>query len=709
MDEEPTKVAEELPPFPDGLLSWAGHRSGGVRKPFLASSGRPVGRRLETPLLTRLRGWVDDLVEGRVGVTGTLLLVGGPGNGKTDAIESCIEFFDQKIAAGGVIVEAFARQFRESGALPPRKVVVDLSSLGISLPPRLRTSIELVQDATERDPQSGSSAEELLRDELASRLDPDNPTIYLCCVNRGILAHAATIAYNHAAASEVAAIVTKITRAVASGPEAPQCWPLEGYNHVAVWPMDVESLVDSRGEETVAHQIFGVALDKERWVGDCPAGSRCPFCWNRRTLSRRETLDALVRQLRFYELASGKRWTFRDLFSLVPHVLVGDASELRIKDKGFSPCEWAARQLELAENAPEGSTDRAYALYLLVSRLYHHRLFSRWPGLDSGSHRTAKPVLASGSIHPGVRATRDFFRYLARRANLKSSGSADIGEILDGPFSNWLDPALSSGGEKLLHKSSGEVYSIGEIEELFSLSVREGMEVAKSQLAPLERDLLEMLAMADDGLIDENFPRNDSPSVRLLRGSLRQFAARLAKRSLGARQGVCQFLSAFTKYASVLEGGRDLESVRRQMSRLLHGDDNSFSASLVTTFGQPVAGRSREIRLLTRKVRVREVRRENTQGRPRDSLPYLQVGETTVPMTFPLFEALEAVDAGLHEASLPAEIFTLLNGVKSLVSGQLVRDESMLEDDARIVFGSQTHVEIEILDRDFRIIEHEGT
>ena len=144
------------------------------------------------------------------------------------------------------------------------------------------------------------------------------------------------------------------------------------------------------------------------------------------------------------------------------------------------------------------------------------------------------------------------------------------------------------------------------------------------------------------------------------------------------------------------------------MSRLLHGDDNSFSASLVTTFGQPVASRSREIRLLTRKVRVRELRREKTLGRPRDSLPYLQVGETTVPMTFPLFEALEEVDAGLHEASLPAEIFTLLNGVKSLVSGQLVRDESMLEDDARIVFGAATE-KVEVLGLDYRIIEGEGT
>jgi hypothetical protein len=214
------------------------------------------------------------------------------------------------------------------------------------------------------------------------------------------------------------------------------------------------------------------------------------------------------------------------------------------------------------------------------------------------------------------------------------------------------------------------------------------------------------LARADEELVDENFPRNDSHHVRLLQGSVRQFAARLAKRSLGVRQGVCLHFSAFKDYAAIIEGGRDFNSVRRQMTRLLHGDDNCFSASLVTTFGQPVARRNREIKLLTRKVRVKEIRREDSSSRPRDSVPYLQVAETTVPMTFPLFKALEEVDSGLHEASLPAEIFTLLNGVKALVSGRLVRDELMLEDDARIVFGAVPE-EVEILDGEFRITERE--
>ena len=705
-DNAQENQAAEL--YPAGLLSWAGHRSGGVRKPFLSTSGRPTGNRLETPLLKRMGAWIDDLVSGVNSAPRSLLLVGGPGNGKTDAIESCIELFDKRLDARGAIFEAFSRQFSEVKGAPPRRVLVDLRTLEIDLPEHLKTSITLVQDATEGDPNK-ASAEELLLAELADRLEPSESTIYLCCVNRGILAHAATIAHGHPRGDEVDSLVTQITRAVTSGPEPLQCWPLDGYDHVAVWPMDVESLVDANAEETtVAHQIFRVALDERRWVTNCKAGPRCPFCWNRRTLSRKDTLDALIQQLRFYELASGKRWTFRDLFSLVPYLLVGDASELRIKDKEYLPCEWAAKQLEFAENAHQESSERAYAPYLLVSRLFHHRLYGRWPSLDSGAHRKAKGILRDSVVKSGLQSARNFFRYLSRRANLTSTAESDIGEILEHPVSDCLDPALASGREEILRKSGGDAYSSSDIEELFSLSVREGLEVTKSQLAPLESDLLVSLARADEELVDENFSRNDSHHVRLLQGSVRQFAARLAKRSLGARQGVCLHFSAFKDYAAIIEGGRDFSSVRRQMTRLLHGDDNCFSASLVTTFGQPVARRNREIKLMTRKVRVKEIRREESSSRPRDSLPYLQVAETTVPMTFPLFKALEEVDSGLHEASLPAEIFTLLNGVKSLVSGRLVRDESMLEDDARIVFGA-VHEEVEILDGEFRITEREIT
>ncbi len=59
MAVEPTisssDIAKGTSLFPAGLLDWAGHRGGGVRRLFDENSGRPAGEVIETMLLARLR------------------------------------------------------------------------------------------------------------------------------------------------------------------------------------------------------------------------------------------------------------------------------------------------------------------------------------------------------------------------------------------------------------------------------------------------------------------------------------------------------------------------------------------------------------------------------------------------------------------------------------------------------------------------------
>ena len=163
--------------FPEGLARWSGHRDGGVRKPFKHDSGRPTGLQIETPLVKRLNDWVHGLVSGD-DVPRVLLLVGGPGNGKTDAVEGCIESFDVALGANGSLVNAFAEKYDVSdGMLPPRKAVVDLSTIQGNIPSHIQTSISLVQDATEGDSSQNESPEELLLNELDTLLNPDHTGI----------------------------------------------------------------------------------------------------------------------------------------------------------------------------------------------------------------------------------------------------------------------------------------------------------------------------------------------------------------------------------------------------------------------------------------------------------------------------------------------------------------------------------------------------
>ena len=682
--------------FPEGLEKWAGHRDGGVRRPFNKDSGRPTGQQIETPLVKRLRGWVKDLVAGEK-VPRVLLLAGGPGNGKTDAVEGCIDIFDSEIGAEGRLSAAFAAQYDvEGGELPPRKAVVDLSSVKASLPTHLQTGISLVQDATEGDSSQSSRPEELLLHELDSLLNKDHSGIYLCCVNRGILARTAEIANDSGLHSSVSDLLNKVTQAVTSSPESPTCWPLDDYEDIALWPMDVESLVDGATSEdgrSVAHQIFEVALDEGKWKEPCALNTRCPFCRNRKLLSTGNALNSLVEILHFYELASGKRWTFRDIFSLVPYLLVGESSELEINGKLLSPCDWSAEQYRLATDGKPGSVERDRAPYLLMSHLYHHRLFPRWPSFNTGQHFNAKRELFKVSNNDsGLANAAGFFRFTMRAKYLATLVSGDVPVRVRDFLGPQLDPAMATGDEVLFTRDGGST-TVTDVEDCFSLSIGDGLDLVGSQLETLERDVLERLRLADESLMEDKFPRKRTKQARLLQSTLRQFASRLAKRSIGTKHGVCLNSHLFKHYLEATYDKKVIHDVRNGLKGLLNDSKNQFRAGLATTFGQPVAHRSRDVSLsIDQPITVNVAKKQSADGRPVDYLPYLLVDKHYIALTFDLFTALDEVNNGLHDASLPSEIYSLLDRVKSLVSGRVVRDESVLENDPKITLGSSKDV-----------------
>lgn len=89
--------AAQACPYPSGLLQWAGHHSGGARRLFDERSGRPTGNVLATNLLSRLRRWASSFGSSSDGSPRVVILVGGPGNGKTEAVESTLGWLDESL------------------------------------------------------------------------------------------------------------------------------------------------------------------------------------------------------------------------------------------------------------------------------------------------------------------------------------------------------------------------------------------------------------------------------------------------------------------------------------------------------------------------------------------------------------------------------------------------------------------------------------
>lgn len=686
---------QEKVPYPEGLINWSGAKKGGVRQPFQEDTGRPVKEQLVTPLVERLLSWVRSVVAGVSGTPSAILLVGGPGNGKTDAVEGAIENFDRLIGAEGKLVAKFASQYETlSGALPPRRAEVAFSGI-VPSDSGMSPVIRLVQDATEKDPaQPGETAESLLLKELREIRRGEYSGIYIGCVNRGILANTSALAIR-TNDTEMASFIANIVSAASGGVDAPACWPLSG-SSLALWPMDVDSLVAPRHSDpssTVAHRVLEKALADESWRPACDNKAECPFCQNKTLLASGKARDNLIKILYYYELASGKRWTFRDLYSLVSHLLIGEPGSLVIDNKSYAPCDWTAKLLQLEEKGG-GTLSGVRARYLLTSRLYHHRLFSNWPRLASGKHHEAYRAVFTGSKIPDQLDDNKFNKAKYHFGALKTLAEKDhnaISELLSGDFSTYLDPALLYGEQKFYSDKDGNIVTVNDVDEHFSLSVSDGLELVSNRLAPSERKLLAQLSEADEALMDQHHPNKISKQVRLLQSSLRQFAGRLAKRSLGLKYGVSKDVKLFADYAGLYQSDSQHENLEDLVEQLVNEDRRFFKIPLSTTFGQPVAHWDREVSLRVRSVKTSIEMFQGDISRPANRFPFIKVHNRYVPVTFALYKALVELEEGLDPASLPQEVFALFDEVKSVTAGQIARDRNFVDGNVELMIGQETY------------------
>ena len=680
--------------YPLAFINWSGSKQGGVRNPFKKNSGRPAGKKIETPLTIRLQRWVSELLNDDSGnIPRAILLVGGPGNGKTDAVEECINDFDKVINANGALIDRFSKQYAiQEGELPPRKSIVEFSDLWESKA-GVKAEIHLVQDATEKDTeQSHANPEKLLSDELISILNGEFQGIYISCINRGVLANASSLAHKEKN-KPLIELINELVKAASGGPSAPDSWPLEGQN-IAIWPMDVESLVSpvSGTSEAVMHQILHQALKDKLWQPACDNHAICPFCQNKLLLEEKEAQNNLVKLLHYYELCAGKRWTFRDLYSLVSYLFIGDQEELMIGKKLYSPCEWTAKQLDIISKERE-DLSFSKAPYLVMSKLYHHRLFSLWPKLNKGEHRKAKLAVLkkpkSSELYKEFCSTSNHFKALA---NLSNNDSNYIRKILSESFSHYLDPALLSGDVTFFEGNvNSEKINVTAsiIDERFGLSISDGLKLVSRRLSEIDKKVLKNLVLADEFLMEHNHSPLLSSQVRFLQASIRQYSSRLVKRSLGVKYGVCKSVDALIDYSKFHDDKKQIKNTERQIRGLIN-EHGHFSIPLSTTFGQPVAHRDRDISLLVSEIKPKMVKFYDGISKPKEYLPYISIHKgRCLPVTFNLFKSLREIEKGLNEASLPEEIFAMLDEVKSIIAGEIVRDEDYLDLSAKIKIGSK--------------------
>ena len=661
--------ATPSPRYPIGLVEWSGQH-GGVRKPFYDSSGRPCRVVIETPLLAKVRNWVRATVSDPLAPR-CLLLVGGPGNGKTEAVEALVRHLDDVLAADGKLVEDFTKTYSgEGGANIPR-----LASATLEANAGERMGICVVQDASVNDAaHPGMSAADLLVSDFAAYLEGSSSHVYVACVNRGILDEALTLATDKGSLP-VQKLLEATVRSVGQSPASPNCWPLEGFAHVSVWPMDVETLVWVRTEgaqASPAEQLFNHATDVTLWPeGACAAGDQCPFCRSRATLAKDVHRDNLLRILRWNELATGKRWSFRDLFSLASYVLAG-ASPQESGDT-VDPCAWAAKLVNLSQRTSGAKeSERLRAPFQIVAAQYEHALFGTWPRLGTRGLREEirELQLESDSGLMGLHYFLTSRREVAMTGTLEQQLEALV---------EALDPALADPSAAI-SLSNRDLHLGSEVDARFSHSIADGLKHVRRLLSPAEVRLVERLAESDEKLSNSDIRRRRPAVSKRLQGLIRDFTCRLVRRSLGVRYGITREHELLADFEKVVAGDVTLLHKAVKHVEALINQREQFVVVLNSTFGEPLAPPPRRATLHTAREKVRPVD-AITAGRPVSPVRFLSVGgkEHALALTYDLFRSVRELEAGMLPASLPRPVVALLDATRARIGGRVVRDEDKLD------------------------------
>jgi hypothetical protein len=443
--------------------------------------------------------------------------------------------------------------------------------------------------------------------------------------------------------------------------------------------MDIESLLkpqlDADVATTPAAQLLESAAADDRWpvLGECAAGENCPFCLSKNAVSSVLGRDSLLHILRWYELASGKRWSFRDLASLYSYLLAGAPPEGNDQAK-YSPCDWAAKQLAL--RGVGSNRAKQLAPYLLVSRLYRHALFGVWPRIDA---REFKRSLRELDLQADE-VLLGFQQFLSdpRRTAIPSTLKSQLDEICE-----ILDPALADP-DAMVELSGNTTVPYREIDTRFSQSIEEGLEYIRKYrcLSSIELELLKNLDAADKRLAKAAVAKNRPDSAGYIQAMIRDFSCRIVRRSVGCRAGSVRDGATLLAFEKVAAGDEQLLYEAGVRVEELLNKGQRFSVVLNTTFGEPIPAAERRVTLTTDRQRVR-VPSEMPVARPATALRFLTVGPTArkqyIPLTYQLYRSVRELKLGMLEASLPKAVVALLDITRARLGGRIVRDEDALE------------------------------
>ena len=293
--------------YPFAFKNWFSSNVGGVRLPMNNNSGRPLGDQIiEGKIHHLIREMIVDFKEKK----GKFLcvLVGGPGNGKTDLMEFASEVFFNELGIDAVLgKETLQNGFKSNN----RKAKYENKEF----------SLNLIQDASQKDADADSPLASIHND--FEELYKCENVLTLICINRGVLENTLSKSrVNSEPISKYKELINKIHsyNNLQTVINDSKIWgdKICGIN-LYTWSMDFDTLF--KENETIDENLIRELIEKSNCVNSFQRASIIsPIESSREFLNNEIKLFNLSRLLRHNEILNGKRFTYRELFSIMAYL-----------------------------------------------------------------------------------------------------------------------------------------------------------------------------------------------------------------------------------------------------------------------------------------------------------------------------------------------------------------------------------------------------
>lgn len=490
--------------YPFAFKNWYSSNIGGVRLPMNENSGRPLGNKIiEGAIHEYVREMIADfkLYKGKF----LCVLVGGPGNGKTDLMEFASEVFFKEFNIDPLAgKDKLKEEFKKNN----RKASYSHEDL----------SLNLIQDASQRDESSLNPIESLYND--FEELYKTKNALSLICINRGILENILSKSkQSKEQISKYADIILKIHsfNNIQTVIDDSKIW---GDNHCGVklftWSMDFDTLFSKN--ESLKKNLIKIIIEKSDCLKTFRGGNNLsPIEDSKCFLSNESKVFNLSQLLRHYEILNGKRFTYRSLFSLIGYLFYHSEADEKNYEQTISNYD----KLSITDYA-----QRFNLLYGLYQKSVSYRFFNYF--------LEPKKDLISKCLNPYL--DPDQLRPMFDALQVISTNHSEIPSFIISKGSSSFDPIYYDDNNFKFENDQGTSVNLKDLINKVLYNENIDSDNYSKILSPLEIELLKILAEIKNSfclVVDyDKFNPTQLNGVDLLKTYLNNLIISIFKRSL---------------------------------------------------------------------------------------------------------------------------------------------------------------------------------